>query len=197
MAATGTSARRSVTRLVSRAALAALAAGLVAACAPGHPPGPPHAANVTSNYNEVPYPPPPARIELIPARPDDHALWTDGEWRYRGRRWRWVRGSWSDVPPGAKFAHWASTIRADGAFLYAPGQWFDASGKAMPAPKSLVRGVSNALALDDDPGLKEESVVQGPDVPPNLKAGIGSGGGAPPSGQGSTNQQSTNVGAAK
>lgn len=181
---------------ITRAGCAALAAGVLAACA-GPPPGPPHAPNSTANYKEVPYPPPPGRIEYIPQRPDDHALWVDGEWRYRGRRWRWVPGSWFEVPPGVKFAHWASTIRADGVFMYAPGEWMDASGKTMPAPKIVARGVSNALAIDEDPGLKDDTVVHGPDVPPNLKAGIGSGGGAAPQGQSSTSQQSTNVGGAK
>jgi hypothetical protein len=173
-----------------------LAAVVLPACGTSLP-GPPMAPNVTANYVEVPYPPPPARIEYIPKRPNETALWVDGGWRYRGRRWRWVPGSWFDVPAGARFAHWASTIRADGVFLYAPGEWMDAKGKALPAPKIVARGVSNVLAIDEDPGLKDEPVVHGPDVPPNLKAGIGSGGGAAPAGTSSTSQQSTSVGGAK
>ena len=170
---------------------------LLAACGAPVPPGPPHAPNSTANYVEVPYPPPPARIEYIPARPNETALWVDGEWRYRGRRWRWIPGSWFAVPAGVKYAHWASTIRVDGVFVYASGQWLDANGKTTAAPKILARGVSNALAIDEDPGLRDDSVVHGPDVPPNLKAGIGSGGGAAPQGQGATNQQSTSVSGAK
>ncbi len=178
------------------AALVGSCVSVLSACGVDVPPGPPKAPNSTGNYIEVPYPPPPGRIEYVPKRPNDKALWVDGEWRYRGRRWRWVPGSWFDVPAGARFAHWASTIRSDGVFMYASGEWMDANGKAIPAPKIVARGVSNVLAIDEDPGLRDEPAVHGPDVPPNLKAGIGSGGGAPASNS-STNQQSTSVGASK
>ena len=185
--------------LVSKGQLAAIAGGAlvvacVAACGTRFP-GPPVAANNTAAYVVVPYPPPPARIEYIPERPSDTALWVDGEWRYRGRRWRWSPGAWFDVPKGVRFAHWASTIRSDGAFVYAPGAWMAADGKSMPSPRIVARGVSNVLNIDEDPGVKDEPEVHGPDVPPNLKAGIGSGSGVAPASSANSGSSTPSSGA--
>lgn len=78
---------------------------------------------------EVPYPPPPARVELLPAPPNDRSVWIDGEWSWNGRRWAWVEGRWVMPPSGYRFTPWVVVRRRDGSFLYSPGFWRNPSGQ--------------------------------------------------------------------
>jgi len=41
----------------------------------------------------VPYPPPPAKVEEVPAQPDARCVWTDGYWDFSDR-WEWQPGEW-------------------------------------------------------------------------------------------------------
>jgi len=86
-------------------------------------PRPPLAADVRDrSWVEVRYPPPPARPEVIPEQPDEGALWIDGEWRWRGVRWAWIRGRWVHPPsPTATFSGWYVDRRRDGTLLYSAG----------------------------------------------------------------------------
>ncbi|WP_437905787.1 YXWGXW repeat-containing protein [Sorangium sp. So ce327] len=85
------------------------------------PPTGPHLPSETMVV--VPYPPPPARVEIISPseRPGD--VWIDGEWQWRSRRWAWQQGRWEPVPPGAYFAPATTVRRADGSLVWFAGVW--------------------------------------------------------------------------
>ncbi|WP_437287758.1 YXWGXW repeat-containing protein [Sorangium sp. So ce406] len=71
----------------------------------------------------VPYPPPPARVEIISPPEKPGLVWIDGEWQWRSRRWAWQPGRWEPVPPGAYFAPNATVRRADGSLVWFAGVW--------------------------------------------------------------------------
>lgn len=73
----------------------------------------------------VPYPPPPARVEVIPKPPPDmkKPVWVDGEWSWKGRRWVWQPGQWTEPYPGALYAPPATVRLADGQIAWFPGSW--------------------------------------------------------------------------
>jgi hypothetical protein len=73
----------------------------------------------------VPFPPPPARVEIIPAPPagSKRAVWVDGEWLWKGRRWVWQQGQWFDAPPGATYAPPATVRLSDGQTAWFAGAW--------------------------------------------------------------------------
>jgi hypothetical protein len=100
-------------------------------------PHPPYARHPTSALVEVPFPPPPARPEEVPPPPRDDAVWVDGEWTLRGRRWAWVPGRWVTVPPGSAFSPWTTVRRDDGVLFFAPGTWRDEAGEAIEPPAPL------------------------------------------------------------
>ena len=103
----------------------------------------------TNAFVEVPYPPPPARVEFVTERPNREAVWIDGEWGWSGRRWAWEYGRWV-VPPSSNvgYVRWFTVRRQDGVLLFSPGTWKDASGATIAAPPAA------ALAH-----AQEESVV--------------------------------------
>lgn len=94
----------------------------------------------TSALVEVPYPPPPARVEIVPDPPADDAVWVDGEWVWQGGRWAWRAGRWVVVPPGVAFAPWTSVRSSNGTLHVAEGTFRDAKGTAVPEPATLARG---------------------------------------------------------
>lgn len=108
----------------------------LAACG-GTVPGPDTVAQPHLAYDQVPYPPPPARVETVPAAPDKRAVWVDGGWRWRGKHWSWWLGRWVVAPAGAHYAREAVMRSKTGALLAAPGAWFDAKGQPMPEPAPL------------------------------------------------------------
>lgn len=76
----------------------------------------------------VPFPPPPARVEVIPLRRRDTCLWLDGSWDYRGGAWVWLKGAWLEgdspcfyVPPHTRF----ESTPAGTALVYSRGQWYE------------------------------------------------------------------------
>lgn len=73
----------------------------------------------------VPYPPPPARVEIVPSQPAtlESAVWIDGEWQWRGSRWVWLPGRWEVPYPGARFAPSTVVRRSDGALVWFGGVW--------------------------------------------------------------------------
>jgi hypothetical protein len=101
---------------------------------PVPPAGPPHPAN---DYVDVPYPPPPARAEIVPQAPKRGAVWVDGQWSWQLNRWLWRAGGWVFVPPGATFAPWDVYVDPDGRVRYAPATWRDAKGNVIDAPPVL------------------------------------------------------------
>ncbi len=94
--------------------LVPLVALLAEACGAPRMPTPKLAAHPTSALHEVPYPPPPARVESIPERPNDASVWVDGEWVWQGGRWSWRRGRWVVPAPDTAFAPWTHVRDARG-----------------------------------------------------------------------------------
>ncbi|HEY2367933.1 MAG TPA: hypothetical protein VGH87_16160 [Polyangiaceae bacterium] len=121
----------------------------MAGCTETTLPSPPLAPQPTSALAEVPFPPPPARVEKVPARPSTRATWIDGEWTYRGRAWTWVRGRWVEAPTGARYSPWTLVRGKDGTLWEARGTWRDARGDEMAAPNPLaVADVSEGAVID-------------------------------------------------
>ncbi len=83
---------------------------------------------------EVPYPPPPGRVELIAAARPSGAVYIDGEWTWTGRRWSWRKGRWVVPPQDAKFSPWAAVRGEDGVMYVASGVWRNAKGDEVPEP---------------------------------------------------------------
>jgi hypothetical protein len=91
---------------------------------------------------EVPFPPPPARVEFIPQKPRSGAVWIDGEWSWTGRRWSWTYGRWVIPPAEATFAPWRTARTTDGTLLFAPGAWFDVKRAVVAEPPPLALGAA-------------------------------------------------------
>jgi hypothetical protein len=112
---------------------AAPAAVLCAACSttlPVPPGGPVPGSAFTA---EVPYPPPAARVEVVPARQREGTLWIDGQWDWDGKAWAWVSGAWVEPPEGAYFTPWQVRREPDGRLRFARAAFRDRSGQALGA----------------------------------------------------------------
>jgi hypothetical protein len=102
-------------------------------------PAPATAQHPLSAYVEVPYPPPAALAETVPARPaGPGVVWIDGEWVFHGRDYVWRRGGWVVPPPTGRFAAWRSWYRRDGRLMLAPGSWYDTRQERLRAPRPLL-----------------------------------------------------------
>jgi hypothetical protein len=127
------SARRWQRGVVFSAGLLAMACG---SRLPAPPTGP-HPAGSTT-YLDIPFPPPPARVEIIPAPPrEEGAVWVDGEWAWQGKRWGWLPGGWMVPPRGAYFAPWLVYRLDNGRLLFAAGTWHASNGERLPNPVVL------------------------------------------------------------
>lgn len=85
----------------------------------------PHPADVRPTI--VPFPPPPARPDLIkdpPARMVNPA-WIDGQWLWGGRRWAWQPGEWVDLQPNQVYALPRVVQRPDGDLVWVQGTLLD------------------------------------------------------------------------
>jgi hypothetical protein len=132
MAAAKIFARRALSLLGS------VALGLVASGCSSRLPMPPATTHPTSAYAEVPYPPPAALVEVVPAAPDDDdAVWFDGSWIWRGRYYVWQRGGWLIPPENARYAPWQSLLARDGRIVFAPAKWYGPDRRPLPPPKVL------------------------------------------------------------
>jgi hypothetical protein len=77
----------------------------------------------------VPYPPPAAIVEWVPARPAREALWLDGHWEWTGTGYAWQGGRWEAPPaPGAYYAPATTVRRPNGQLFYFTGRWHLADG---------------------------------------------------------------------
>jgi hypothetical protein len=101
-----------------------------------------------SNPIEVPYPPPPAKVELIPPRPRERSVWIDGEWSWIGRQWTWEPGAWVLPPGGGYYAPWIAYRAPSGKVLFTPGAWYEENGRPLPRPAVLASAQST---LENDP----------------------------------------------
>jgi len=104
------------------------------ACGSAKLPSPPYSSHPTDALQPVPYPPPAARVEDVPVRPSEEAVWIDGEWIWQTRRWIWRRGRWVRPVPGARYAPWTSVRDEDGNLFVAAGAWRDARGRLVAEP---------------------------------------------------------------
>lgn len=71
----------------------------------------------------VPYPPPAARVEIVPTRPGKQEVWIDGEWTWERRRWVWRRGRWEVPPPNSYWAPPVTMRQSDGSLGFFGGGW--------------------------------------------------------------------------
>jgi hypothetical protein len=106
------------------------------ACAAGLP-RPPTAPQPESAFTDVPYPPPAARVETVPAQPAGGGVWVDGQWSWDGSHWDWVPGGWVEPAHGARFAPWALRMQPDGRLRFASAAWRDETGRELPPPVVL------------------------------------------------------------
>jgi len=123
--------------------------GAMSSCA-GRLPEPQALDQPGSAFQAVPYPPPPGKVEYVPARPSSRALWTSGQWRWTGGEWIWEHGGWFDVPDGIRFARWATKRDATGILLFAPSSWRDARGVEVPRPTLLARAAAGPETMATD-----------------------------------------------
>jgi len=135
--------------------------GLAWACGGSRLPAPPYVQQKTSALVEVPFAPPPARTETVPDRPEDDAVWLDGEWSWDGRRWSWKQGRWLVPPKGASFAPWTTVRGRDGALYFAPGVWQNAQRQEIAEPKALAGARVGSSPL---PGPEGEQFPTGPTI---------------------------------
>jgi hypothetical protein len=104
---------------------------LLAACSTSTP-RPPFAPVAAEDYIAVPFQPPTPPPEYLPPRPHKDAVWINGTWEWRTRRYLWRYGSWVVLPRGASYAPWTVVRRKDdGQIFFAPSSFRDADGKKL------------------------------------------------------------------
>jgi hypothetical protein len=108
---------------------------------------PPTGPTPPGSMVEVPYPPPPARVEDIPPNDDVTKVWVDGQWVWQTRRWKWQAGAWVTPPKDAYFTRWETTRKADGKLFFSRAMWRDASGR----PLDVREGAENCPAPRGEP----------------------------------------------
>lgn len=126
------------------------------ACSSGLP-RPPYAPQKTDALVPVPFPPPPARVEFVPDRPNSDCVWIDGEWEWTGRVWTWKRGRWVEPVPYTTFSPWTTVRGSDGVLYLASGTWRDTKGNEVQAPRAIAYGKPTAGALVDSEGVSEHT----------------------------------------
>jgi hypothetical protein len=114
-----------------------LALSLATACS-SRLPAPRTLPPMADAFVEVPYPPPPARVESIPEKPREGAVWIDGQWSFFGNAWRWENGGWVMPPPNGYFTRWTTQWTPEGRLLFAKAGWRTQDGKLVDAPERLV-----------------------------------------------------------
>jgi hypothetical protein len=112
---------------------------------------PPYGRHTTEALVEVPYPPPPARVETVPKAPSNGAVWVDGEWVWQSRRWAWKPGRWVAPPRGVVFVPWTSVRDQRGVLYVASGIWRDSQGREIDEPPLLAaaRGRSGGVVTPE------------------------------------------------
>ncbi len=137
-----------------RSWIGATAVAVTLACNHGLP-HPPYSAHTSEELVQVPFPPPPARVETVPQPPASGARWIEGEWSWRGRRWAWKQGYWAPPSADGTYSPWQMTRNEAGTIFFAPGTWRDAKGAPTPPPAPLAVGVARAADVVDPEGKTE------------------------------------------
>jgi len=120
-------------------------------------PRPAYAPQPSSALVEVTLPPPPGRVEVVPAPPSRGAVWIDGEWKWRHQKWAWQPGYWAMPPRDAKLSPWVFVRGADGRLWVAPGTWRDSKGAAVPGPPQLAVAHVDASEVVNATGATEDT----------------------------------------
>ncbi len=125
--------------------------GPIAGCASTTPtvkttPQPPSVAGVP-----VPFPPPPARVEVIPLRQRDSCKWRDGYWEFRAGEWQWSKGVWlNPAADGCAYAAPATRFEstpAGTALVYRASAWFDVeTGASCVTPAECTEATGDSPA---------------------------------------------------
>lgn len=163
-------------------------AGALLACGAARLPAPSYVGHSTEALQAVDYPPPPARVEYVPAAPKDGAVWIDGEWTWQGQRWAWKRGRWVVPPANAAYSPWTSARDTVGTLYVAEGKWRDKELRELPDPPPLAVGRTLGGAVTSPRG---ETMTSTPNVPVTGRPGAGRGktaddGGCPETPSGAT-----------
>jgi hypothetical protein len=132
--------------------LGVAAATAIFACGGRRLPAPRYVGQPQEALVDVPYPPPPARVEFVPESPDQRAVWIDGEWVWPGRRYAWKPGRWVRPPENASFAPWAAVRDTIGTLYVAEGSWRDGNGNEVAAPAPLKTGRPSPGTITDPEG---------------------------------------------
>jgi hypothetical protein len=100
---------------------AVVATGLLVSCGASRAEAP-RGAHPESDAVSVPYPPPPAKVEEVPSRPNPACVWIDGYWDFTDR-WEWQPGEWVIPQPHCRLAP-VELRRQTGLLLYARPRWY-------------------------------------------------------------------------
>jgi len=158
-------------RLAIGLVLSLAVAGAIIACGSARLPAPVYLGQETGALQQADYPPPPGRVEFIPASPRADAVWIDGEWLWQGRRYAWKGGRWVAPPANAKYSPWTGTWGTTGIYYIAEGVWKDSSGQDLPDPRALAVGRVRGGGVVNPEG---EDVPATPNVRPD-RTGTGAG----------------------
>ncbi len=105
--------------------------------------------------SRVPYPPPPAKVEVIPLRRRDECLWRDGFWVFKGASWRWTPGAWVIPPLDCTYARSETRWEKNGGttkLLFFPPEWQpEEPGGKCEEPKSCSSLLPESKAKTLDP----------------------------------------------
>ncbi len=105
---------------VLRGLLAMLTASALA-CGSRHAEAP-RGAHPANDGVSVPYPPPPAKVEEVPAQPNTACVWADGYWDFTDR-WEWQVGEWVIPQAHCRLAP-MELRRQGGLLLHARPRWY-------------------------------------------------------------------------
>jgi hypothetical protein len=117
--------------LLARVLGAGISLALLPACTGWRVPKPPGGPVPEDEMIEVPYPPPPAHVEVVPEKKKDGDVWIDGQWDWDGADWQWTEGSWMTPPPNAYFTPWKAERKKDGRLFFASAAWRAPDGKPL------------------------------------------------------------------
>lgn len=132
-----------------------VSAAIAVACGSPRVPAPPITGHPTSALVTVDYPPPPARVEWVPERPEPRAVWIDGEWLWRSGRWSWLTGRWVIPPSGGRYAPWTTVRDKSGTLYLAAGAWRNEIGDEITAPPPLAPGRARPTSIVSPEGDEE------------------------------------------
>lgn len=168
--------------LIGPALAMGVSMGMLAASACGSSdlPAPAFVQQPTSALSQIPYVPPPPRIEYVPEKPKTGGVvWIDGEWVWQGQRWAWKRGRWVKPPTNAAFAPWTTVRDKAGTLYMAQGAWRDRFGVEVPEPEPVALAGRVAVPVVGPAGDEIPTTVLRENATTNFDASISAAGQRP------------------